>query len=245
MKRILITVEYDGSRYSGWQKQPSQKTIQGEIEEALFKALGQRIEIFGSGRTDAGVHALNQKAHFDLNVPVPVSKLPQILNAILPEDICIKDACEVDKEFHARFSQKKKYYQYKILNSVAKNAFLAYKVGKIKEELDINKMKKCANMLIGEHDFRGFCSANTCSENFVRTIFDITLEKKEDFIFVTVCGNGFLYNMVRIIVGTLVDYSLGLRDDNDILEALSTGNRQKAGRTMPAGGLYLKDVDYN
>lgn len=245
MKRILITVEYDGSRYSGWQKQPSQKTIQGEIEEALFKALGQRIEIFGSGRTDAGVHALNQKAHFDLNVPVPVSKLPQILNSILPEDICIKEACEVDKDFHARFSQKKKYYQYKILNSLRKDAFLAYRVGKIKEALDINKMKACANMLIGEHDFQGFCSANTCSENFVRTIYNITVEKKEDFIIVTVCGNGFLYNMVRIIVGTLVDYSLGLRDDNDILEALSTGNRQKAGRTMPAGGLYLKDVDYN
>lgn len=244
MKRILLTIEYDGSRYCGWQKQPNQKTIQGEIEDAIKKVLGIDIEIFGSGRTDAGVHALNQKAHFDLSLPVPTEKIPKILNSVLPEDINIKDVKEVDKNFHARFSQKKKYYLYKISNCDRKNAFMAYKTGKIKDKLDIDKMRECANWIKGEHDFRGFCSANTCSENFIRKIYDIKIEKIEDYIYVTVCGNGFLYNMVRIIVGTLVDYSLGLLNYDNIFDALQNGKRASAGRTMPAGGLYLKDVDY-
>ena len=245
MRRVLLTIEYDGSRYSGWQKQPSCNTIQGEIESAIFKSIGQNCELFGSGRTDKGVHALNQKAHFDLSVPVPIAKLPDILNNVLPADIVIKDATQVEQDFHARFSVKKKYYQYRILNSSKKNAFLAYKVGQIKEKLDIDKMRECANLLIGEHDFKGYCSANTCAQDFVRKIYDIDVKSEGDFIIITVCGNGFLYNMVRIIVGTMVDYSLGLKDTADILVALGKGDRQRAGRTMPPGGLYLKDVDYN
>ena len=142
MRRVLLTIEYDGSRYSGWQKQPSCNTIQGEIESAIFKSIGQNCELFGSGRTDKGVHALNQKAHFDLSVPVPIAKLPDILNNVLPADIVIKDATQVEQDFHARFSVKKKYYQYRILNSSKKNAFLAYKVGQIKEVERVPKSKK-------------------------------------------------------------------------------------------------------
>lgn len=244
MKRIKLTIEYDGSNYSGWQKQPNQKTIQGEIEEAILKAIGQEVEVFGSGRTDAGVHAYNQTAHFDLNVPVPTNKIKDILNGCLPLDISIKEAVEVDNDFHSRFSIKKKTYLYKIYNGESKNAFLARRMAHIKKQIDINRMKECANLLIGKHDFRGFCSANTCATDFVREIFDIQIKREDDYIFVYVTGNGFLYNMVRIIVGTLVDYAFGKINLNDIRQALENGERNKAGQTMPACGLYLKETFY-
>ena len=244
MKRILLTIEYDGSAYSGWQKQPNIKTIQGEIERAIYQSIGQQVEVFGSGRTDAGVHALNQKAHFDLSVPVPISKLSDILNNVLPDDIVIKEAQEVDSSFHARFSVHKKCYRYKIYNSSQKNAFLATRVGYERKELDIEKMKQASKLLEGQHDFKGFCSSNTIVENFVRTIYYIDIIKEGDFIKIDVCGNGFLYNMVRIIVGTLVDYSLGKLSLEDINYALKYGDRAKAGKTMSPYGLYLKDVIY-
>lgn len=245
MKRILIVIEYDGTNYCGWQKQPNVKTIQGEIEDAIFRAIGENTEVYGSGRTDAGVHAIHQTAHFDLLAPVPTFKIKDILNNVLPGDIVIKSAEEVDEEFHARFSIKKKCYLYKIFNSEEKNAFLSNRMAWIKKQLDLNKMEEASRLLIGEHDFKGYCSANTCATSFVRTIFDINIERKNDFIYVEVCGNGFLYNMVRIIVGTLVDYALGKITFKDIQDALENGNRAKSGQTMPACGLYLKDTIYN
>ncbi len=244
MKRVLLSIEYDGTNYSGWQKQPNVKTIQGEIEKAIKLSIGEDVEVYGSGRTDAGVHALNQKAHFDMTLPVPLSKLPDILNNVLPDDIVIKSAEEVEGDFHARFSVHKKCYRYKIYNSSVKNAFLATRVGVVKNKLDIDKMREGALLLIGEHDFHGFCSANTSVENFVRTIYEIKVAQEGDFIKVDVCGNGFLYNMVRIIVGTLVDYSLGKLSLQDIKQALNQGDRSKAGQTMSPHGLYLKDVIY-
>jgi len=245
MKRILLTIEYDGTNYCGWQKQPNVKTIQGEIEEAIFRAIGEKVEIFGSGRTDAGVHGLHQTAHFDLLAPVPISKLAEILNNVLPSDIVIKNACEVDSDFHARFSIKKKCYLYKIYNSEEKQAFLANRMAWVKKKLDVDLMKQAAAVLIGEHDFKGYCSANTCATSFVRTIFDIQVLQNNDYIYVEVTGNGFLYNMVRIIVGTLVDYALGKISFDDICTALNEGDRSKSGQTMPACGLYLKDTIYN
>lgn len=244
MRRILLTIEYDGSCYSGWQKQPDRRTIQGEIEQALFRILGQKIEVFGSGRTDAGVHALNQKAHFDLDTPIPISKLASIINNQLPDDIVIKSAEEVANDFHARFSLTRKVYSYTIFNSQYKDAFLARRVGRIEYLLDERKMAKAGKLLIGEHNFKGFASANTCTDNFVRTIYDLKVERDGDFIYVTVEGSGFLYNMVRIIVGTLVDYSLGNLTLDDIQSALKNQDRSKSGRTMVASGLYLKDAIY-
>lgn len=244
MKRILLVIEYDGTNYSGWQKQPNVKTIQGEIENAIFRAIGVEVEIFGSGRTDAGVHGMHQTAHFDLKEPVPTSKIAEILNNVLPPDIVIISAEEVDKDFHARFSIKKKVYLYKIYNSEIKNAFLANRMAWVKKELDVDLLNKAASILIGEHDFRGFCSANTCTTSFVRTIFDIQIEKQEEFVYVEVYGNGFLYNMVRIIVGTMVDYALGKIKIEDIKKALREGDRTKSGQTMPACGLYLKNTIY-
>lgn len=244
MKRILLTIEYDGYGYCGWQKQPEVKTIQGEIEKAILKSIGREVEIFGSGRTDAGVHALNQKAHFDLAIPVPISKLPEILNNVLPDDIVIKDAQEVPPEFHARFSVHRKCYRYKIYNNPNKNAFLARRAGYVKRELDLDKMIEASKFLIGKHDFRGFCSSNTATDNFLREIYDIRIAKEGDFIKIDVEGNGFLYNMVRIIVGTLVDYALGKLSLQDLQLALKNGDRSKSGQTMSPYGLYLKDVIY-
>lgn len=244
MNRILIIIEYDGTNYCGWQKQPNQKTIQGEIEDAIFKSIGEKVEIFGSGRTDAGVHAYHQTAHFDLKAPVPISKLADVLNNALPSDIAIKSACIVDNDFHARFSIKKKQYVYKIYNSLEKDVFLANRTAWIKKTLDIVKMREAGEMLVGTHDFHGYCSANTSVEDFVRTIYDIKIEKEDDFISVTVTGSGFLYNMVRIIVGTLVDYSMGKLTKDDILIALNKGLRSHSGQTMPACGLYLNDTIY-
>ena len=208
MKRILLSIEYDGTAYSGWQKQPNQRTVQGEIENAILRSIGEEVEIFGSGRTDAGVHAINQSAHFDLKAPVPISKLADVLNNALPADIAIKRACEVDAEFHARFSIKRKIYQYRIYNSVQKEVFLANRAAWIRKPLDVDKMNEAARLLIGSHDFKGFCSANTCVNDFVRTIYDLQVEREGDFVYITVSGSGFLYNMVRIISGTLVDYAL-------------------------------------
>ena len=244
MKRILLTIEYDGSAYSGWQKQPNERTIQGEIEKAILTSIGETVEVFGSGRTDAGVHALAQKAHFDMTLPVPVSKLAEILNNVLPGDIAIKDAVEVESDFHARFSVHQKCYIYKIYNSPVKNAFLARRAGIVKKNLDEQKMIEASKLLIGEHDFKGFCSSNTSVENFVRTIYYIDIAREGDFIKIDVCGSGFLYNMVRIIVGTLVDYALGKLTLEDIKIALGKGDRSRAGQTMAPYGLYLKDVIY-
>ncbi len=244
MKRILLTIEYDGTAYSGWQKQPNQRTVQGEIEEAIFKSIGERVEIFGSGRTDAGVHAYNQTAHFDLKAPVPISKLADILNNVLPPDIAIKNVKEVNGDFHARFSLKKKEYLYKIYNGTTKNVFLANKTAWIKKELDIEKMKEAGAILVGKHDFRGFCSANTCVVDFVRKIYSLTIEREGDFIYIKVVGSGFLYNMVRIIAGTLVDYALDKISLEDIKNALKEGNRAKSGQTLPACGLYLNETKY-
>lgn len=244
MKRIKLTIEYDGTNYSGWQKQPNERTIQGEIENAIERSIGQKAEVFGSGRTDAGVHALGQTAHFDLTLPVPVSKLAFILNNNLPGDIAILQAEEVDSDFHARFSIKEKWYRYKIYNGEKKNAFLANRAVQIREKLDIEKMREVGQILKGEHNFKGFCSSLTASKTFDREIFDINVEMKNDFIYIDVGGNGFLYNMVRIIVGTMVDYSLGKLTKKDILLALEKGDRTKSGQTMPPQGLYLKETIY-
>ncbi len=244
MRRILLTIEYDGTNYSGWQKQPGQKTIQGEIEDAIFRSIGETVELFGSGRTDAGVHALAQTAHFELKAPVPISKLAYILNNVLPGDIVIKSAVEVEPEFHARFSIKRKIYLYKIYNNPEKNAFLAKSSAWIKEKLNLDKMKDAAEILLGEHDFRGLCSAKTCAVNFVRIIYSISIYKLDDLVCIEVEGNGFLYNMVRIIVGTLVDYALNKITIEDVKQAVEKGDRTKAGQTMPPSGLYLKQTIY-
>lgn len=245
MKRILLTISYNGHEYSGWQKQKEERTVQGEIEQAFLKTTGQEIEIFGSGRTDAGVHAFAQTAHFDLESPIPVEKIADILNGALPPDIRITKAEEVAPDFHARFSIKKKTYVYYVLNTDKTSPFDAYRYGVIKKHLDEKKMQEVGNLLEGEHNFRGFCSAQTSATDFVRKIFKIKVDRlSKQLIAIKVCGNGFLYNMVRIIVGTMVDYALDKITIDDVKKALFEQDRSCAGQTMPPDGLYLLKTEY-
>ncbi len=244
MKRILIKISYDGSHYYGWQKQEGKATIQGEIEKALQILLMHPCEVFASGRTDAGVHALAQTAHFDMDINIPVSKLADVLNKLLPDDITIIEAKEVSPEFHARFSIKKKCYEYRVYTGKKKDPFIANYTSWLKEELDFQAIEEAKKLLIGKHNFKGFCSTATAVKDFNREIYSIEICKKKDYIYFTFVGNGFLYNMVRILVGTLIDIGLGKLQIENIKQALKTGDRQFAGITMPPNGLYLKWTQY-
>ena len=247
MKRILLKIQYAGTNFFGWQKQPKKRTVQGELEAALKIVCNENVEVFASGRTDAGVHALGQCAHFDCPVPIPPSKLKEVLNSLLPDDITILSAKEVAEHFHARFDVKKKMYRYRIYIGSVKDSFLLPYAEWVKYPLDLAMMKKAAKVLIGEHDFHAFCASATAVSDFVRTIYSIKIIKPEEnpeLLDFFVEGNGFLYNMVRIIVGTLIDVGRGKMTVESVEEALKSGDRQKAGVTMPAKGLYLFSVKY-
>ena len=245
MSKYILKIEYNGKDFYGWQKQPDLRTVQGEIEEAIFVSTKQNVEVFGSGRTDAGVHSLGQVAHFEADFNLPTEKLKDVLNRALPEDINILDVKLADKDFHSRFSAHSKTYLYKIYNSGEKKVFEKDFYGVITKHLDENLMQKCADLFVGKHDFKGFCSSQTEVTDFVREIYSISVKRDGEYIFVEVSGSGFLYNMVRILVGTMVDFALGKLSLDDVKEALLTGNRAKSGRTMPSQGLYLKEVFYN
>ncbi len=245
MKRILLTISYDGTNFFGWQKQSDDvRTVQGEVEKAIEILCGEHCEVYASGRTDAGVHALAQTAHFDLPVAIPTSKLAEVLNSLLPGDIAITKVEEVDENFHARFSIKSKCYRYIVYNGKTKNPFMASRMGCVKYPLDDQKMFDCALLLEGRHNFQGFCSSATCTNDFERTIYSIKIIKEDELYYFDIEGSGFLYNMVRIIVGTLVDVGRGKLSLQSVKEALENGDRSKAGVTMSAGGLYLKWTKY-
>ena len=244
MRRILLKIQYDGKDFYGWQKQDGKRTIQGEIEKALFKLLNQKTEVFGSGRTDRGVHALDQSAHFDMEKDIPIKNLKLAINNLLPSDISIKSAKVVSSDFHARFNIKNKTYLYRVYNSKDKKALYASRSSHVSFELDLQKMKNAAQLLIGKHNFKGFCSANTNVKDFTREIFAIEIKKVGSFIEFKITGNGFLYNMVRIIVGTLIDVGRGLLNEKDVKNALIHQDRSFAGKTMPPEGLFLAKTTY-
>ncbi len=243
MKRILIEIEYDGRNFLGWQKQEKGRTIQGEIEKAIQRLTGDKTEIFGSGRTDKGVHAMGQMAHFDLDKNIPIENIATALNHLLPSDISVKGAKEVSNDFHARTSAVKKTYLYQIYTS-QKSALMENRFSHVDFKLDEEKMKKASSLLIGRHNFQGFCCSATTVSNFEREIFSIEIVRRENVISFEICGSGFLYNMVRIIVGTLCDVGRGILTESDIEKALKTGDRSFSGVTMPPEGLFLKEVFY-
>ncbi len=243
MRNIKITIQYNGKNYCGWQKQNNSPGIQGTIEKAIFDITGEEVKITGSGRTDAGVHALGQVANFKTNSQIPASRIPNALNAKLPKDISIVDAEEVDEDFHSRYSAKKKRYRYQIYNRPYRSPIYADTSYPVKYDLDIDKMKKAAKLFIGTHDFKGFMSSGSSVVDTIRTIYDIEVSKSEDLIIIEIEGNGFLYNMVRIIAGTLVDIGRG-RIDTDLSTIIESKSRSMAGHTAPAHGLFLKKVDY-
>lgn len=243
MKNLKVIIQYNGANYCGWQKQPDSLGIQGTIEKAIYEVTKEEVKLTGSGRTDAGVHALGQVANFKLECSIPEHKIPSALNAKLPKSISIIACTEVDDEFHSRYSAKGKRYRYLIYNNMYRSPIYKDTSYHVRYDLDFEKMCKEAKHLIGEHDFKGFMSSGSSVNDTVRTIYDITLEKQEDLIILEVEGNGFLYNMVRIIVGTLVDIGRG-RINESLKDIINSKNRGKCGHTAPAHGLFLKKVDY-
>lgn len=243
MRNIKLTIQYNGENYCGWQKQNDSLGIQGTIEQAIKEITKEDIKINGSGRTDAGVHALGQVANFNTDCKIPVDKIPNALNSKLPEDIAIINAEEKELGFHSRHCAKRKRYRYMIYNSPYRSPIYDKISYFVKYDLDFEKMKEEAQSWIGTHDFKGFMSSGSSVVNTVRTIYDIEISKQENLITIEVEGNGFLYNMVRILVGTLVDIGRG-RIDTDMLSIIRSKTRSMAGHTAPAHGLFLKKVDY-
>ncbi len=245
MRNIKLTIEYDGKDYNGWQKQPNKLNIQGEIERAIFNILHEEIELIGSGRTDAGVHALGQVANFKTNSNFPIEKLPLAINSQLKNSIVIKEAEEVDERFHSRYNAKHKTYRYIINNSKTGTAIYRNLEYCYPFKIDVEKMKQAAVFFEGEHDFKAFKSSGTSGKNSVRTIYKAEVRQEGEKIIIELTGNGFLYNMVRIISGTLLDVGIGKIEPNEIPKIILEKNRQKAGKTLPAHGLYLVSVLYN
>jgi len=228
----------------GWQKQPEKLNIQGEIERAIEEVTGEKVELYASGRTDAGVHSFGQTANFKIENSIPIEKIPLALNSKLKKTIVIQSAEEVDDNFHARFNCKGKKYRYVINNSLCGSAIFRDFEYHLPLKLDIDKMKEAAKFFIGEHDFKAFKASGTSSKSSVRIIYNIEIKQDEDRITIEYTGNGFLYNMVRILTGTLVDVGLGKTRPEEIPEIIESKDRSKAGKTLPAHGLYLVEVYY-
>jgi len=244
MRNIKITIEYDGKEFNGWQKQPNKLNIQGTIEKAIESIVGHEVTVNASGRTDAGVHALGQVANFKTDSTIPIEKMAIAINSRLKKSIVIKNAEEVNDRFHSRLSCKKKTYRYVINNSKQGTAIYRNLEYHISNDLDIEKMKQAANFFEGEHDFKAFKASGTSSKNSIRMIYKAEVYKKEERIFIELTGSGFLYNMVRIISGTLVEVGLGKIQPQDIPEIINSQKRSNAGKTLPAHGLYLVSVEY-
>ncbi|QEK11201.1 tRNA pseudouridine(38-40) synthase TruA [Crassaminicella thermophila] len=244
MKNVKLTIEYDGTNFYGWQRQKYGRTVQEEIEKALKKIIKKEVKINGSGRTDAGVHALGQVANFEEEFSIPVEKIPVALNSVLPDDIAIKKAVEVSKDFHARYSAVGKKYIYKIYNGPLRSPLLRNYTYFVKDYLNKEDMKKATKFFIGEHDFKGFMASGSQVKDTVRTIYDLSIEEQDCIIRIEVKGNGFLYNMVRIIAGTLVDIGKGKINIEDLSEIIQSCKRERAGHTAPPQGLYLAEVYY-
>lgn len=245
MKNIALRLRYDGSRYHGWQVQKNAITVAQTMEEALAKVCGERVKLTGCGRTDAGVHALRYCANFHSDCTVPVDRMPLAVNSRLPDDIAVVDAVMVPDDFNAIGSCVKKEYVYKILNSRIPDPFLADRVCFYPQRLDISLMQAAARAVEGTHDFKAVRSEGTQTKTTVRTVYWCRAEKDGDLITVSICANGFLYNMCRAMVGTMVYASYGKLIPEEIPALLEKRDRRLTGPTMPPQGLYLNRVWYD
>lgn len=244
MKRIKLTIAYDGTNYCGWQVQPNGITVEEVVNKALKKLTGEDIQVIGASRTDSGVHALGNVAVFDTHTTIPPERISYALNQRLPEDIVIVKSEEVAEDFHPRYCDCSKTYEYHILNTRIPiptkrltNYFVSY-------DLDVEKMRKAAGYLIGEHDFVSFCNVRTDVEDTVRTVTEFEILKDGEEITIRISGNGFLYNMVRIIVGTLIRVGRGFYEPEKVKEILEAKDRKAAGVTAPPHGLILAEIRY-
>jgi len=242
--RVKMVVAYDGTNYSGWQIQPNGVTIEQKLNEALQALLGEDIRVTGASRTDAGVHSLGNVCIFDTDTRMPAEKISYALNQRLPEDTVVQDSCEVPDTFHPRFSRSRKTYEYRILNRRFRMPTRRLDTYFYHYPLDVEKMQEAADYLVGEHDFKSFCSVNTAVEDTTRTIYSCELEQQGDLLTIRVTGSGFLYNMVRIIAGTLFDVGIGKIAPEDIPAILEKKDRKAAGPTAPAHGLTMIGLEY-
>ena len=244
MRNIKLIIEYNGKKFNGWQKQADKPNIQGEIENAIYEITGEKIDLIASGRTDAGVHSLGQTANFKTSSEIPIEKIPLAINSKLKKSIVIKSAQEVEERFHARYNCISKKYRYIINNSQEGSAIYRDLEYHMPIKLNVNNMEKAIKYFEGEHDFRGFKSTGSNNKNTTRTIYKAEIKQDGERIIIEFTGNGFLYNMVRIMVGTLVEVGLGKIKPEEIDEIIKSKDRTKAGKTLPAHGLYLVEVNY-
>ena len=245
MKNFCMKIQYDGSRYSGWQKQGNtQNTIQGKIESILSKMTGEEIEIHGSGRTDAGVHALGQVANFKCDTPLSETELMDYLNSYLPLDIRVINLEEAAPRFHARLNAKKKQYRYTINTNKVHDVFNRKYQYHLPETLDLEAMQNTIFYLKGEHDFKSFCDNKRMKKSTVRTIYEIKLTLENGILTIDYFGNGFLYHMVRILTGTFIEVGQGKRNPEEISEIIRAKDRSASGFLAPAEGLTLIKVEY-
>ena len=245
MRRIALIIEYDGTNYVGWQIQPNGKAIQEVIDDAFFRLIGERPVLHASGRTDSGVHARAQVAHFDTECRIPADKFCYALNTRLPDDIRIKASMEVPADFHSRFCVREKHYVYSVNNAPHASAFSRSTALHVHYPLDIERLNEAAKLFLGTHDFNAFRSSGSTPTSTERTIFESEWTKDGSMLRYHVAGSGFLYNMVRIMTGTMLRIGLGFEEPGIINDALSAADREFAGDTAPAHGLMLWRVKYD
>ncbi len=243
--KILLTVSYDGTNYHGWQRQKDKITVAGEIERCLEKIYKEKIKIIGASRTDAGVHALDQKTTFSVHHSnIPPDKLKLVLNRILPLDIRVLKSEEVSQDFHPILHSKSKTYRYTIYNGNFDNPLNRLYSIYVDRPLNFKEMELAANEFVGTYDFVGFCATGSSQKDTIRTIYNVNMYKEKDFIYFEITGNGFLYNMVRTIVGTLIDVGLGKISSKDIKHIINSKNRKLSSKTVQAKGLTLIKVNF-
>ncbi len=245
MRNIKMVLEYDGSKYQGWQKLGNtENTIQEKIEKTIKMIINEDITLIGSGRTDAGVHAKGQVANFKTNSEIELNDFLYYLNVYLPKDIRVKDMREASERFHARYNVKKKYYVYYVYNDTFQSPFYRKYSYHVPEKLNVENMNEASKLLIGTHDFRAFTSVKSKKKSTIKTIESIKINNSTPIISIEYTADGFLYNMVRILTGTLIEIGNGTRDVNSINALFDSKNRADAGFTAPAHGLFLEKVIY-
>lgn len=244
MKRFKLVVAYDGTHYCGWQSQPNGVTVEGVLNQKLRELLKEDIQVIGASRTDSGVHALGNVAVFDSETTIPGEKLSYALNQRLPKDIVVQHSCQVADDFHPRHCDSRKTYEYQIYNAQFENPLYSRYSHFVFIPLRIEVMQKAAEIIKGEHDFKSFCSSRGQQLTTVRTVYDLDVTKEGSMVKIRVSGNGFLYNMVRIIVGTLIKVGLGVYPPEYVQEILDAKDRTKAGPKVPAKGLKLIGIEY-
>lgn len=244
MRRIRLTVAYDGTQYCGWQVQPNGITIEEVLNRALSRLTGEEIQVIGASRTDSGVHAMGNVAVFDTASRIPADRFAMALNRNLPEDIVVTCSEEVAGDFHPRYRDCSKTYEYRILNARVPDPTRRKTTYFVSYDLDLEAMREASAYFLGEHDFASFCNVRTNVSSTVRTVSDLTIRREGDEIRIRITGNGFLYNMVRIIVGTLVRVGRGYYRPEQVLEILEAKKRTEAGVTAPPQGLFLMEIRY-